>query len=117
MKKILNNFFRKKDISNDEAISDFKTKQDTEKVDVKAKDKEKVEEKSHQKLIFGDSEYLFDKLPSEAKKLIIGLKTADSQTKIYEDKIKLINISKNKMITDLKNILNNLELIQKNNPV
>ena len=116
MKKILKNFFRKKDISNDEAISDFKTKPDIEKVDVKAKDKEKVEEKSQQKLIFGDSEYLFDELPSEAKNLIIGLKTADSQTKIYEDKIKLITISKNKMITDLKNILNNLELIQKNNP-
>ncbi len=113
MKKILNNFFRKKDISNDEVISDFKTKQDMEKKGVKAKDKEKIEEKSQKKLIFGDSEYLFDELPSEAKKLIMGLKTADSQTKIYEDKIKLITISKNKMTRDLKNILDNLELIQK----
>ena len=117
MKKILKNFFRKKDISNDEAISDFKTKPDIEKVDVKAKDKEKVEEKSQQKLIFGDSEYLFDKLPSEAKKLIIGLKTADSQTKIYEDNIKLITVGKNKMIKDLKMILDEIEPIKKNNPV
>ncbi len=113
MKKILNNFFRKKDIPNDEAISDFKTKQNTDKEYVKAKDKEKVEGKSQQKLIFDNSEYLFDELPSEAKKLIMGLKTAASQTKIYEDKIKLITISKNKMITDLKNIVDNLELIEK----
>ena len=113
MKRILNNFFRKKDISKDEAISNLKLKQDMEKEDVKAQEKKKVEEKSQQKLIFGDSEYLFDKLPSDAKKLIMGLKTADSQTKIYEDTIKLINISKNKMITDLKNILDNLDLIQK----
>ena len=112
MKKFLNNFFRKKDSSNDEGISIFKTNLDMGKEDLKNKEKEEVKKKYQHKLKFDDSEYLFDDLPSEAKKLIMGLKSADSQTKIYKDKLKLINISKNKMIKDLKKIVNNLKPIQ-----
>ena len=65
-----------------------------------------------QKLKFDDSEYFLDDLPKEAKQLVMGLRTADAQTKMYEDTIKLIAVGKNKMITDLKVILDKIEPIQ-----
>ena len=69
-------------------------------------------EKNQKKLKFDDSEYFVDSLPDEAKQLITGLRTADSQTKMYEDTLKLIAISKRKMVEDLKKILDNIEPIQ-----
>jgi len=72
---------------------------------------EQIEDKSKQKLKFDNSEYLLDDLPKEAKQLVMGLRTADAQTKMYEDTIKLIAVGKNKMITDLKMILDKIEPI------
>ena len=72
---------------------------------------EQIEDKNKQKLKFDNSEYLLDDLPKEAKQLVMGLRTADAQTKMYEDTIKLIAVGKNKMITDLKNILDKIEPI------
>ena len=72
---------------------------------------EKVEKKSKQKLKFDDSEYFLDDLPKEAKQLVIGLRTADAQTKMYEDTLKLIALGKNKMIEDLKIILDKIDPI------
>ena len=72
---------------------------------------EKVEKKSKQKLKFDDSEYFLDDLPKEAKQLVIGLRTADAQTKMYEDTLKLIALGKNKMVEDLKIILDKIEPI------
>ena len=42
----------------------------------------------------------------------MGLITADTQTKMYEDTIKLIALGKNKMVQDLKIILDKIEPIQ-----
>ncbi len=72
---------------------------------------EQIEDKSKQKLKFDNSEYLLDDLPKEAKQLVMGLRTADAQTKMYEDTIRLIALGKNKMITDLKMILDKIEPI------
>ena len=72
---------------------------------------EKVEKKSKQKLKFDDSEYFLDDLPKEAKQLVIGLRTADAQTKMYEDTLKLIALGKNKMVEDLKIILDEIDPI------
>ena len=72
---------------------------------------EKVEKKSKQKLKFDDSEYFLDDLPKEAKQLVIGLRTADAQTKMYEDTLKLIALGKSKMVEDLKKILDKIEPI------
>ena len=69
-------------------------------------------ESNQKKLKFDDSEYLVDNLPNEAKQLITGLRTADSQIRMYEDTLKLISISKRKMIDDLKKILDDIEPIQ-----
>ena len=65
-----------------------------------------------QKLKFDDSEYFINDLPKEAKQLVMGLRTADAQTKMYEDTLKLIAVGKNKMAEDLKMILDKIEPIQ-----
>ena len=72
---------------------------------------EKIEKKSKQKLKFDDSEYFLDDLPKEAKQLVIGLRTEDAQTKMYEDTLKLIALGKNKMVEDLKIILDKIDPI------
>ena len=72
---------------------------------------EQIDKKNKQKLKFDNSEYLLDDLPKEAKQLVMGLRTADAQTKMYEDTLKLIAVGKNKMVTDLKMILDKIEPI------
>ena len=73
---------------------------------------EEMVEKNKQKLKFDNSEYFLDDLPKEAKQLVMGLRTADAQTKMYEDTLKLIAVGKNKMVEDLKMILDKIETIQ-----
>ena len=73
---------------------------------------EKISEKNKQKLKFDNSEYFLEDLPKEAKQLVMGLRTADAQTKMYEDTLKLIALGKNKMVQDLKMILDKIEPIQ-----
>ena len=65
-----------------------------------------------QKLKFDNAEYFLDDLPEEAKQILMGLRTADAQTKMYEDTLKLIATGKNKMVGDLKIILDNIEPIK-----
>ena len=65
-----------------------------------------------QKLKFDDAEYYLDDLPKEAKQILMGLRTADAQTKMYEDTLKLIATGKSKMVEDLKIILDNIEPIK-----
>ena len=72
---------------------------------------EQIDSISQQKLKFDNSEYLLDDLPKEAKQLVMGLRTADAQTKMYEDTLKLIAVGKNKMVADLKIILDKIEPI------
>ena len=73
---------------------------------------ETTDRANKQKIKFDDSEYFFDDLPKEAKQLIMGLRTADAQTKMYEDTLKLIAFGKNKMVEDLKMILDRIEPIK-----
>ena len=73
---------------------------------------EKIDASKRQKLKFDDSEYFLDELPDEARQLVIGLRTADAQTKMYEDTLKLIALGKNKMVADLKIILDKIEPIK-----
>ena len=67
------------------------------------------QQKTESKIKIGDSEYLYDSLPEEAKKLVAGLRTADTQLRMHEDTLKLISIGKSKMIEDLKEILEPIE--------
>ena len=61
------------------------------------------------KINIDDKEYFFDSLPEEGKGLVNGLKTADKQIRLYNDTLKLINISKQKMIEDLRKIIENVQ--------
>ena len=73
---------------------------------------EKISEKNKQKLKFDNSEYFLEDLPKEAKQLVMGLRTADAQTKMYEDTLKLIAVGKNKMVEELKVILDKIQPIE-----
>ena len=73
---------------------------------------EKIDGNNKQKLKFDNSEYFLDDLPKEAKQLVMGLRTADAQTKMYEDTLKLIAVGKNKLIEDLKIILDKVQPIE-----
>ena len=70
---------------------------------------------SEKKLKIDDKEYLIESLPDEAKQLIAGLRTSDLQTNMFQDTLKLIAISKTKMVEDLKIILKDIEPISGNN--
>ena len=60
-----------------------------------------------------NAEYYIDSLPEEGKGLVNGLRTADVQIKMYEDTLKMINISRMKMLEDLKKIVENVEPLKK----
>ena len=62
-----------------------------------------------------DKEYLIESLPDEAKQLIAGLRTSDLQKNMFQDTLRLIAISKTKMVEDLKIILKDIEPISGNN--
>jgi len=64
---------------------------------------------SAKKLKFDEVEYNFEDLPENAKNLINGLKTVDVQLKMYGDTIKLLNVSKNSMLQEMKNILKDIQ--------
>ncbi len=66
------------------------------------------------KIKIDNSEYYFDSLTDEAKQLVTGLRTADTQLRMHEDTIKLISIGKAKMIEDLKKILEHIKPIEDN---
>ena len=66
---------------------------------------------SEKKLKIDDKEYLIESLPDEAKQLIAGLRTSDLQTNMFQDTLRLIAISKTKMVEDLKIILKDIEPI------
>ena len=70
---------------------------------------ENVNEQNQRKLKFDDSEYLFDALPDEAKQLITGLRAADTQTKMYEDTLKLLSIGRNSLADQLRLKLQNYD--------
>ena len=72
------------------------------------------QENKIKKLKFDDNEYNFDELPDNAKTLINGLQTVDLQLKMYGDTINLLKVSKNSMLNDMKNILKDIQPIDRN---
>ena len=73
------------------------------------------QKQSEKKLKIDDKEYLIESLPDEGKQLIVGLRTSDAQTKMFQDTLRLIASSKTKMVEDLKIILKDIEPISGNN--
>ena len=70
---------------------------------------------SGNKLKIDEKEYLIETLPEKTKQILAGLRTADIQRNMYRDTLRLIEISKTKMIEDLKVELKDVEPISDGN--
>ena len=70
---------------------------------------------SGNKLKIDEKEYFIETLPEKTKQILAGLRTADIQTNMYRDTLRLIEISKTKMIEDLKVELKDVEPISDGN--
>ena len=60
-------------------------------------------------LTFEGKKYLINELSNEIKESLKGLQIADTQLKMYEDTLKLLSISRNSLVNQLREKLKNLE--------
>ena len=60
-------------------------------------------------LTFEGKEYLINELSNDIKESIKGLQIAETQLKMYEDTLKLLSISRNSLVNQLREKLKNLE--------
>ena len=63
-------------------------------------------------LDFDGKKYDIDSLPEEVKELIKGLQVADTQFKMHQDNLKLIDISRKTLGSQLKQKLEGLPIIE-----
>ena len=60
-------------------------------------------------LTFEGKKYFINELSNEIKESIKGLQIAETQLKMYEDTLKLLSISRNSLVNQLREKLKNLE--------
>ena len=60
-------------------------------------------------LTFEGKKYLISELSNDIKESIKGLQIAETQLKMYEDTLKLLSISRNSLVNQLREKLKNLE--------
>ena len=60
-------------------------------------------------LTFEGKKYLINELSKEIKESIKGLQIAETQLKMHEDTLKLLSISRNSLVNQLREKLKNLE--------
>ena len=60
-------------------------------------------------LTFDGKKYLINELSKDIKESIKGLQIAETQLKMYEDTLKLISISRNTLLNQLREKLENLD--------
>ena len=60
-------------------------------------------------LTFEGKKYLINDLPSDIKESIKGLQIADTQLKMHEDTLKLLTISRNTLVSQLREKLKNID--------
>ena len=60
-------------------------------------------------LTFDGKKYLINELSEDIKESIKGLQIAETQLKMYEDTLKLISISRNTLLNQLREKLENLD--------
>jgi len=60
-------------------------------------------------LTFEGKKYLINELSEDIKESIKGLQIAETQLKMYEDTLKLLSISRNSLINQLREKLKNLD--------
>ena len=60
-------------------------------------------------LTFEGKKYLINELSKDIKESIKGLQIAETQLKMHEDTLKLLSISRNSLVNELRDKLKNLE--------
>ena len=60
-------------------------------------------------LTFEGKKYLINELSNDIKESIKGLQIAETQLKMYEDTLKLLSISRNSLVNQLRDKLKNFE--------
>ena len=60
-------------------------------------------------LTFEGKKYLINELSNEIKESLKGLQIADTQLKMYEDTLKLLSISRNSLVNQLREKLKKLD--------
>ena len=60
-------------------------------------------------LTFEGKKYLINELPNDIKESIQGLQIEETQLKMYEDTLKLLSISRNSLVNQLREKLKNHE--------
>ena len=70
---------------------------------------ENTNDSSNPVLTFGGKKYLISELSKDIKESIKGLQIAETQLKMHEDTLKLLSISRNSLVNQLREKLENLK--------
>ncbi len=70
---------------------------------------EKTNDYENPVLTFEGKKYLINELSDDIKESIKGLQIAETQLKMHEDTLKLLSISRNSLVNQLREKLNRLE--------
>ena len=70
---------------------------------------EKSSDSANPVLTFEGKKYLINELSNDIKESIKGLQIAETQLKMHEDTLKLLSISRNSLVNQLREKLENLE--------
>ena len=70
---------------------------------------EKQNDSSNPVLTFEGKKYLINDLSNDIKESIKGLQIAETQLKMHQDTLKLLSISRNSLVNQLREKLKNLE--------
>ena len=69
---------------------------------------EKTNDSANPVLTFEGRKYMINELSNEIKESIKGLQIAETQLKMYEDTLKLLSISRNTLVNQLREKLKNV---------
>ena len=70
---------------------------------------EKTNDSNNPTITFEGKKYFINELSKDIKESIKGLQIAETQLKMYEDTLKLLSISRNSLINQLREKLKNLD--------
>ena len=71
--------------------------------------REQTNDSANPVLTFEVKKYLINELSDEIKEFIKVLQTAETQLKLHQDTLKLLSISRNSLVNQLREKLKNLE--------
>ena len=81
----------------------------------KESDSTNPENKKLPTLDFDGKKYDINSLPDEVKDLLKGLQVADTQIRMHKDTLRLLDLGRNSLITQLKQKLENISPVEDKN--